>query len=134
MRSARSANLFHFVTAPVRERARTPADPAKGRVGKRQRGFAQRGRQGPIRGQTQETRATRFRGPRISRCKMRKTVLSGIVVLLSGAWASAQQAQPGYSFVTSNQKSPGGSAVVVPTAVAPPEPGVLTGSPAAGNW
>jgi hypothetical protein len=65
---------------------------------------------------------------------MRKTVLSGIVILLSGAWATAQPTQPGYSFVTSSPKSPSGSAVVVPTAVAPPEPGVLSGGPVGNGY
>lgn len=65
---------------------------------------------------------------------MRKTVLTGIAVLLSGSWASAQQPQPGYSYVNSKPGSGNGSAVVVPTAAVPPEPGALRGATAPGNW
>ncbi len=64
---------------------------------------------------------------------MRKKLLSVVVILLIGAWASAQQPQPGYAFLTSNPKT-AGSAIVVPTAGVPPEPGAVGGTPAAGNW
>ena len=64
---------------------------------------------------------------------MRKKPLSVVVVLLSGVWASAQPPQPGYAFLTSNQKS-AGSTIVVPSPGVPPEPGAVGGTPAAGNW
>ena len=76
-----------------------------------------------------ETRATRFRGPRISRCRRCKTVLTLMGVLLSTAGAWAQSGQPGYSFLTSSQKPAAGPAVVRPTATSPPEPGAVRAMP-----
>ena len=61
---------------------------------------------------------------------MRKTVLAGMVVLLSGAWAAAQPSQPGFSYVNANPKPPG-QTIVVPTAATPPEPGTIGATPSA---
>jgi putative beta barrel porin BBP7 len=58
---------------------------------------------------------------------MRKTVLTVTAILLGGAWANAQQSQPGVSFVNSK---PAGSSVVTPTVATPPEPVAIGAVPA----
>src|SRR5262245_2527507 len=66
---------------------------------------------------------------------MCKKLLSVVVVLLSGVWASAQQPQPGIAVLSSNPKSVG-SAIVVPNIGVPPEPGAINGTatPGPGNY
>jgi hypothetical protein len=66
----------------------------------------------------------RFRGPRILRWKMCKKAMTVIVLLCSGVWAQAQQAQPGYAVLNTDQ---GSSRSGNSFAASPPEPATIGG-------
>jgi hypothetical protein len=67
-----------------------------------------------------------FRGPRILRWKMCKKAMCVIVLLLGGTWVQAQQSQPGYAVLSSDQGS--GRLGTSLIGAGPPEPAALGGA------